>query len=136
MVNAIGNLLIAAIFIGIYRLLRREKKKNEEFIQWITNNKALIYEGRAYYDNAKIILDTELTQFQFCLSFGIFSVKTTSRYYIDCYHHTTLIGITYSIISCILGWWGLPLGPIYTIQTLINNIKGGKKIVIGSMFKQ
>ena len=37
-------------------------------------------------------------------------------------------GMTYILISVLLGWWGIPWGPIWTIQSLYINLKGGKDI--------
>ncbi len=34
-------------------------------------------------------------------------------------------GRKYTILSVLLGWWGIPYGPIYTIQALETNFKGG-----------
>jgi hypothetical protein len=34
-------------------------------------------------------------------------------------------GLRYTLISVLLGWWGIPWGPIYTIQALIKNVNGG-----------
>lgn len=35
------------------------------------------------------------------------------------------IGNKYSLLSAIFGWWGIPWGPIRTIQAIANNWKGG-----------
>ncbi|MDR1536147.1 MAG: hypothetical protein LBU64_13840 [Planctomycetota bacterium] len=34
-------------------------------------------------------------------------------------------GLPYSLLTLLLGWWGIPWGPIYTIQTLVKNLGGG-----------
>jgi hypothetical protein len=31
-------------------------------------------------------------------------------------------------LNAVLGWWGFPWGPIYTIGALINHISGGKNV--------
>ena len=41
---------------------------------------------------------------------------------------TAKIGAKELAISCALGWWGIPWGPIYTIQSLWVNFKGGKDV--------
>ena len=33
-------------------------------------------------------------------------------------------GWPYSLLSFLLGWWGIPFGPIYTIIALVTNFKG------------
>jgi hypothetical protein len=31
-------------------------------------------------------------------------------------------------LTLIAGWWGIPWGPIYSIQSLVINFKGGKEL--------
>ena len=37
-------------------------------------------------------------------------------------------GLLFSFISFFFGWWGIPWGPIYTIQSLFHNFRGGKDV--------
>ena len=37
-------------------------------------------------------------------------------------------GLSWSLISLIAGWWGIPWGPVFTIQSLVTNFKGGKDV--------
>lgn len=37
-------------------------------------------------------------------------------------------GLLFSFISFFFGWWGIPWGPIYTIQSLFYNLRGGKDV--------
>jgi hypothetical protein len=37
-------------------------------------------------------------------------------------------GVSFTIISVLLGWWGIPWGPIYTIRSIVNNFSGGKDV--------
>lgn len=36
-----------------------------------------------------------------------------------------LCGLPYVAVSLLLGWWGLPWGPIYTPLTIFSNLAGG-----------
>jgi hypothetical protein len=38
--------------------------------------------------------------------------------------------ISYSLISLVAGWWGIPWGPIWTISTMITNAQGGKDLTL------
>ena len=38
--------------------------------------------------------------------------------------------IGYSVISGLLGWWGIPWGPIWTIAALISNARGGRDVTL------
>jgi hypothetical protein len=35
---------------------------------------------------------------------------------------------TYILVSFLFGWWGIPWGPKYTIQSIKTNLKGGKDV--------
>ena len=32
------------------------------------------------------------------------------------------------IISALLGWWGIPFGPKFTLESIRTNMKGGKDV--------
>ena len=34
----------------------------------------------------------------------------------------------FSLVNLLLGWWGIPWGPIYTIQSIYTNMTGGKDV--------
>jgi hypothetical protein len=36
----------------------------------------------------------------------------------------------YTLLTCLMGWWGIPWGIIYTFGTLGNNIGGGKDLTL------
>lgn len=38
--------------------------------------------------------------------------------------------IGYSLLSGVLGWWGIPWGPIWTIAALVSNARGGRDITL------
>ena len=37
-------------------------------------------------------------------------------------------GLPFTLLSLVAGWWGIPWGPIYTIQAIYNNSRGGKDV--------
>jgi hypothetical protein len=37
-------------------------------------------------------------------------------------------GLPYTVISLLLGWWGLPWGVIYTPLALLTNLSGGRDV--------
>ena len=45
-------------------------------------------------------------------------------YYIASYEHAIKHGWMYALISLIVGWWGIPWGPIYTLESLIRGFIG------------
>jgi len=33
-------------------------------------------------------------------------------------------GLPYTLASAVVGWWGIPWGPIYTLGSIVGNIRG------------
>jgi hypothetical protein len=75
--------------------------------------------------------------FQYCISIVIMTFKQPSNiYFIKSGEGTVGKSIGFTLVSLVLGWWGIPWGPIYTIGSVYTNIRGGKDVtqeVIASM---
>src|SRR5262245_3235079 len=37
-------------------------------------------------------------------------------------------GLSYTLLTLLAGWWGIPWGPIYTIGSVVTNLSGGKDV--------
>jgi len=67
--------------------------------------------------------------FQYCISILVMTFRRSSDiYFIRAGEGTFGVSIGYTIVSILLGWWGIPWGPIYTIGAIITNLGGGKDI--------
>ena len=67
--------------------------------------------------------------FQYCISIVILTFKRSSGIYFIRYgESTTSKSIPFTLLSSVAGWWGIPWGPIYTVQALVTNMKGGKDV--------
>ncbi len=64
--------------------------------------------------------------FQYCVSILVMSFKRNSPiYFIPAQEKTTPRSLRFIGISLLVGWWGLPWGPIWTYRTVLKNLKGG-----------
>ena len=36
--------------------------------------------------------------------------------------------VLYSVVTLLFGWWGIPWGPIYSVQSLARNARGGEDV--------
>lgn len=64
--------------------------------------------------------------YQYCFSVIVMTFKRPSSvHYIKPGHSRLARGAPFSAISLLFGWWGIPWGPIYTMQALTNNFSGG-----------
>ena len=67
--------------------------------------------------------------FQYCISIVVLSFKRVSDIqFIKGDESAFRKGAAFSLISLLLGWWGIPWGPIWTISSLVTNCRGGLNI--------
>ncbi len=67
--------------------------------------------------------------YQYCISIVVMSFKRPSAiYYIKGDESAVAKGLPFSLISLLLGWWGIPWGIIYTIGSFVTNFGGGKDV--------
>jgi hypothetical protein len=67
--------------------------------------------------------------FKYCISIVILTFQRPSDiYFIRSGESAVGKSIGFSFISLLLGWWGIPWGPIYTIGSLYTNFTGGKDV--------
>ncbi|MGP1684177.1 MAG: hypothetical protein ACTS8S_17805, partial [Giesbergeria sp.] len=86
------------------------------------------------YNGTRITGDTEVTRFMLAASFVYISVKSPSRYYIAGRDNIGFAKTMYTLASLLIGWRGIPWGPIYTIQAIEKNISGGERTTIRAYF--
>lgn len=133
--NTVVHLEIAAVLGVISLFLQKEKNKSEEFILWVFENMESIKRGTAMYKGKQITMETEVVQFQTCISILLLTTKSPSRFFISGQNNVLFASFVFTIVTLIVGWWGIPWGPIYTIQTVIKNLMGGHRKIIGEMVK-
>lgn len=67
--------------------------------------------------------------FQYCISIFIMTFRRGSDvYFVRAGESTFSKSIAFTILSLILGWWGIPWGPIYTLGAVFTNMGGGKDV--------
>lgn len=64
--------------------------------------------------------------FQYCISVVLLTFKRPSSiYFIRHGESPVQKGLPFTLCSLVLGWWGFPWGPIWTIGTVFRNLQGG-----------
>ena len=67
--------------------------------------------------------------FQYCISALVVTFRRPSDVYlIRAQENATIKGLPFTLLTLFLGWWGIPWGPIWSVQSLITNLRGGKNI--------
>jgi hypothetical protein len=67
--------------------------------------------------------------YNYCISLLVVTFRRSSdAYYIPAGESAIGKGLPWTLLTLVMGWWGIPWGPIFTVQSLIVNFKGGKDI--------
>ena len=67
--------------------------------------------------------------FPFTVSLIVVTFKRTSDVYLIRKNEGSGIrALPYTLISLVLGWWGIPFGPKYTVESISANLRGGKDV--------
>ena len=93
-------------------------------------SKIIGLEGMTVEDvNRELASGAKFIVFLYCFSIVILSFKRSSSiYFIKSGENTLGKSFKFTLISLFLGWWGLPWGIIYTIQSLWTNFRGGQDV--------
>jgi hypothetical protein len=64
--------------------------------------------------------------YEYCISLLAISFRRTSPvFFLPASSLGLVRGLRYSLLSLVLGWWGVPWGFVYTPLALVNNFAGG-----------
>ena len=67
--------------------------------------------------------------FEYCISIIFASARRFTRPYLLRSGELGLVrGLPFSLLSMLVGWWGVPWGVVYTPLVLITNFSGGRDI--------
>jgi hypothetical protein len=68
----------------------------------------------------------KLVVYGYCVSIIALTLRLTSDpFLIRAGEDAAKYRAPYTVLSCIMGWWGIPWGPIFTVQMLRANKKSG-----------
>jgi len=78
---------------------------------------------------AELASGGRLVFFEYCISFVFFTLRHSSPvYFLRRDQWGWSRGLPYTLISLLVGWWGLPWGIVYTPLTVLANLAGGRDI--------
>jgi hypothetical protein len=67
--------------------------------------------------------------FEYCISLVIATARrSTDPYFLRAGELGVARGLPFSLLSLLVGWWGIPWGVIYTPLVLITNLSGGRDV--------
>lgn len=69
-------------------------------------------------------------RFSYCVSFIAFTYRGETRIHVLPPDGSGSAALACSMLTALLGWWGVPWGPIYTIGALSTNLAGGRDFAV------
>jgi len=78
---------------------------------------------------AEVARGGHFVYFTWCVSIIIMTFKRSSDvHFIRTGESAAKRGLPYTLLTLVAGWWGIPWGPIYSLQCLGTNLSGGKDV--------
>jgi hypothetical protein len=79
--------------------------------------------------NSLIDQGGKFVMYQYTISVLVMTFRRSSDIYFIRYgENATVKGLGFTCLTAVLGWWGIPWGPIYSIGSLYTNLSGGKNV--------
>jgi hypothetical protein len=87
-------------------------------------------EGRSFADvEAELQAGSRFVFFEYCISLVFVTLRRPSAIVLLRPGELGLArGLPYTLVSLLLGWWGLPWGLVYTPVVLFTNLSGGRDV--------
>ena len=77
--------------------------------------------------NHELANGAKFVTFSYCISIIVMTFRRSSDvFFIKAGESTLKYSIPYTLLTLVLGWWGIPWGPIFSIGALFTNLTGGK----------
>jgi hypothetical protein len=68
-------------------------------------------------------------RYRYCFSALIITVmKSTDIYFVRAGENRVAKGLPWTLMTLVVGWWGIPWGPINTVRSVWTNFKGGEDV--------
>jgi len=67
--------------------------------------------------------------YHYCISLVVVTFRRSSDvYFVRAGESALGKGMPWTLLTLVAGWWGIPFGPIFTVTSLVVNLKGGKDV--------
>lgn len=79
--------------------------------------------------NFEIQRGAKYVLFYYCISILVLTFRRSSDiYFVRAGENRVVKGLPWTVLTLLCGWWGIPWGPIYSVQSLVVNLGGGKDV--------
>lgn len=87
-------------------------------------------EGLSFHEvNREIMQGGKFVTYHYCISVIFMTFRRSSGvFFVKAGDSAVAMGLLYTFISFLFGWWGFPWGPIYTVEAIVKNFGGGTDV--------
>ena len=79
--------------------------------------------------NFELQRGAKFVMFQDCISVIVMTIRRSSDiYFLRAEQNAVVKGLPFTLVTLVLGWWGFPWGPIWSVTSLVTNFRGGKDV--------
>jgi hypothetical protein len=69
--------------------------------------------------------------YMYCFSALIVTFRQPSKiYFLRAGESRIIKGLPFTLLTLVAGWWGIPWGPIYSVQCIAKNLCGGEDVTV------
>lgn len=116
--EAAAGAAIGAALLGLFFFSRTHARRGDELPAWLLRNAAEIERTGLHYESRLNTPTTVLVRYQVALSFLIVTFKLPMRPYVEGEDPIFVVATLATVVSLLFGWWGIPWGPVYTVQVV------------------
>jgi len=114
--------------------LRHEERLRDELLTFLVANKSAIQAGTAVYRGHTLSYATRLRNCEVVISFLVASFRLRIQRLVDDRGDRGL-RLGANAVTFVFGWWGLPWGPIWTVRTLVTNLRHTTDTTVGEVLE-
>jgi hypothetical protein len=134
--NAGAGLGVAVLGIGSSLLMTWNRRGRRGLLEWVGRHREDIRAGVASFEGRPVRLDTKVRTYRTSISLLVVSYWFASRFVLEGEREGGFVKWSATLASLLLGWWGIPFGPVYTLQALYRNLAGGDQITVADLLSQ
>ena len=109
------------------------QKRSLALLNEIAEQRGVIAAGGGRLGGYPVTLQTEIVRYEAAVSVLYVSSRFSSPFLLVGRDNTALWQYGMSVLALLIGWWGIPWGPIFTIQALRNNLRGGTRFRLSEL---
>ena len=124
--------VVAQVFLlvaggGLFAYYFGARRRDRALIAELVGHLEALRAGRAVLVGGRpVTLDTPVRHVRAVVSLVVISFKLPSRLHLDGEPMAGAMALA-AATSLLLGWWGIPWGPIWTVQAFVRFARGGER---------